>query len=432
MLARSAAQPCILVRLTVFAALLSSAGNVGAADPASGLARRASRGAIVVEQRFAFGVDNVADMSLEVVGAGMRFRLAPTLDAHAVALGLVTAGTAELGLPAHTGWGGELGLRLLPWQTWPVRPYAYTSVGVLLFPRRPFLPGGDVYEGLISFGAGADLPLDDRWSVGLKGFAVHLSNGQGLGPQNPAYDGYGGGLELKYAVLRGEALPSPWAHESPRAAGVTARSTRSPGVLLDAEVGYAGDAELLAARLRVAERLSDVALVLLDTEVGTLAKEPAAELGAGLVGHFGWASFGLHGGYRRYAGIDIALATTQLEAHATQEASFVVMAHYEQAHGFEALWRSGIGGRLFPLPSLVLEVGVGFDRIGQNGFFQDDHADPYLAVEWAMPFSSKEWQLSLFLDRQISTMDAFGLRFTYGMGESPRDVARRDGWRRLR
>jgi hypothetical protein len=413
--------------------LFSSAGAAEAAETAPEPAPlQAWRGAVLVDQRFAFGVDRVAGMSLEIDGIGMRFQLAPTLEAHAAALGLITAGTAELGPPARSGWGGELGLRLSPWPTWSVRPYVYTGLGLLLFPRRPFLPGGDVYEGLVSFGVGADVPLDDRWSVGVKGFAAHLSNGQGLGPHNPAYDGYGAGLELKYAVLRGEPSKSPWADAPPHGAGGSARAGYAPGFSIDAEAGRVGDAALLAARLRGAERISDAVIAVLDTEIGTLAEEPVAEIGLAVVGHLGWASLGVHGGYRRYAGIDTALATAQLEAHATQELSFVAMAHHERARGFEDLWRAAIGGRLFPLPSVVLEVGVGFDRLGQANTFQNDHADPYFAAEWAMPFSSKEWQLSLFLDRQISTVDTVGLRFAYGMGEHLRDAARRDGWRRLR
>ena len=59
-------------------------------------------------------------------------------------------------------------------------------------------------------------------------------------------------------------------------------------------------------------------------------------------------------------------------------------------------------------------------------------SDPYLAVEWMLPLPTAAWQLSVFVDRQVDAVDTAGARLSYGMGRTLRDLARAEGWRRLR
>jgi hypothetical protein len=63
-----------------------------------------------LEERYVAGTDDVSQLSLGMFGAGVRLRLAPTLDIRALALALLTAGSAERGEPAPGGLGGELGV----------------------------------------------------------------------------------------------------------------------------------------------------------------------------------------------------------------------------------------------------------------------------------------------------------------------------------
>ncbi len=71
---------------------------------------------------------------------------------------------------------------------------------MLLFLRQPFLPGGDFYDFITQLGVGLEVPVSDRLSLIADVHAVHLSNGQGLGPFNPAFTGGGVLLGAAYTL----------------------------------------------------------------------------------------------------------------------------------------------------------------------------------------------------------------------------------------
>lgn len=375
----------------------------------------------VFEARIADGVDTVDDLRLVLVGAGLRHALAPSLEVQAVALGLTSFGDIESGEPAAGGGGGEIGLRLLPLQHRRARAFAEVNLGLLVFPRRPFLPGADVYEGIFAFAVGLELSLSPEWSCAMRGFAVHLSNGQGLGPHNPAYDGYG----VAVGVARSLSAPTlPAAPPSPRAAAWMA--------VAGAEVGE-GDAALLAgARARLAHRLARSMLAAAEVAGGTFAKFSFGEIQTALVGQPAFASAALALGYRRFAGVDIALGTAQVEAHLTPEASLVLMGHHERSSGFGSTSRAAVGLRAFPLARVAVDVGMGFDRLGDDDVFADDHADPYVRIEWIAYANTHGSAVSLFLDRQVSRLNLLGVQVSFAGAADLRQRDRVDGWRPLR
>ncbi|MEZ4408606.1 MAG: hypothetical protein R3A52_19335 [Polyangiales bacterium] len=380
------------------------------------------------DARFVTGVSDVSGLHLPHGGLGVEWALASTLSLRAQALALGAVGASSRGEAAPFGAGGELALRLHPFPRWAVRPYGFWSIGLLLFPRAPFLPGGDIYEGIISFGLGAEVSLSDRWTLALDARYAHLSNGQGLGPHNPAFDGYGASLSARYALAPRHDIPGPWEGVPPPTEG---RTISTPGGTLDLGVGKTGDALLLTARLRVAQRIVPRLVAVLDLESGALASEPLNEVGLGLVGHLGVASFAAHVGHRWYVGLTIPTAVVQAEWHATDEVSLVAMGQWEGASLGDDTWRAAVGVRAFPFQSLAVDLGVAFDRIGQPGF-GGDTSDPYISVEWQLPIPLPAWQFSLFLDRQANTVDTGGVRVSYAMGRTLRDIARATGWRRLR
>jgi hypothetical protein len=364
---------------------------------------------LVTELRAVDGVGSVDDLRLGLAAVGVRWRAAPTLDVQALALGLVTTGDAALGEPAAGGAGGELAIRVVPWPAHRVRPHLDAALGVLAFPRTPFLPGGDVYEGIISFGAGVDVTLTEGWSLGAAAFSVHLSNGQGLGAHNPAYDGTGASLSLAYA----HAAPPPAVAAAPPA-------RTSPDVVVDAAIGQVDEAFYVGGRARGAVDVASWATAQLDVEAGALDGAAVLEAGVDIVGRAGPIAAGVHGGYRRYAGLDIAVAAAQLEAHLTPEVMALASVHHEGADA--SLWRAGAGLRVAPVPTVTLELGVGWNRIGDDDVFAGDSSDPYLNAEWRLPWRVGDRHLALFVERQIATLDLVGVRWT---GAAP-------PWRRQR
>lgn len=403
-------------------------GGVALLRSATASADPTTRRSIFADTRWVTGVDDVAGLHLWHGGVGLAWALAPTLSLRAQALAMGSEGTSPRGSAAPFGAGGELALRLIPFPRGRVRPFALWSAGLCFFPSAAFLPGGDRYAAMIALGLGAEVVLNDRWTISLDGRYVHLSNGQGLGPHNPAFDGYGLALTGRYVLRPPEASVSPWASLPAPTRG---RNLPTPGATLDLHVGRAGDGLLLAARVRVAQRIVPRLVAVLDASAGTLSAEPLTEAGLGLVGHFGPASVGAHVGHRRYAGVSMPTVVLQGQWHASDAVGFVVMGQWEGGFFDEDLWRAAVGVQAFPIPSLAIELGLAFDRIGRPAW-GGDVSDPYLAVEWMLPLPTAAWQLSVFVDRQVDTVDTAGVRLSYGMGRTLRDLARAEGWRRLR
>jgi hypothetical protein len=296
---------------------------------------------------------------------------------------------------------------------------------MLLFLRQPFLPGGDFYDFIIQLGVGLELPLSDRLSLIGDLHAVHLSNGQGLGPFNPAFTGEGGLLGAAYA------LEPPDAADPPASASVDeARATWAPGAIVDAEVGNADSRLELGVRARVAERLTRHALAVLDIESGVIDGEYLEEFGIDLASHWNGASAGVHGGYRRGTGRGRFIEQAQIEANVSTEASLVAMAAWEQPRDLVHTYRAALILRLFPVDTFLIELGGGYSRTESGA--TDNAFKPYFALEWEFPFNAHQWQVSLFLERQIEPLQVAGVRVSWNMGSAIRDVARQTGWRRLR
>src|SRR5579863_4242292 len=226
------------LRALALATALGSAGAARAEPPPPSSSAElpwtpASRLSLLVDARGEIGPGRVAGIDLGLVAAGIEWRATPTFRLQASALLLGATGTAEDGSTAHGGAGGELGARLVPFPRGPFRPYLRVSGGMLLFLRGPFLPDGDVYDFVLQLGAGLDVQLGERLSLLGDVHAVHLSNGQGLGPFNPTFTGEGALIGAAYALApRGPpALPLP----------VTvvdeARSDWRPGATFDAGAG---------------------------------------------------------------------------------------------------------------------------------------------------------------------------------------------------
>ncbi len=176
-----------------------------------------SRAALTVEARGVIGKGDVAGIYLGALGGGVEWRLLPPLRLRTTALLLGGTGSSDTGQSAGGGAGGELAARIVPFPNWPVQPYLRLSAGFLLFLREPFLPGGDFYEFILGYGAGLAIPIGARVSLIGDLQVVHLSNGQGLGPFNPSFDGYAGLVGITYAI----------AHDSPM--GATSQAVQSNG-----------------------------------------------------------------------------------------------------------------------------------------------------------------------------------------------------------
>ena len=381
---------------------------------------------LVVDARGEVGPGRVAGIDLGLVGAGIEWRATPTLRLQAAALLLGATGTSDSGWTANGGAGGELAARLVPFPLGPVRPYLRVSGGLLLFLRGPFLPGGDVYEFILQLGAGLEVPLGDRLSLFGDLHGVHLSNGQGLGPFNPAFTGEGGLIGAAYAL----APPGPSAAPESVATVDEARPGWRPGATFDAGVGHTLAGTELALRDRVAQKLTRHTLALMDIESGAIDSAHFVEAGLDLAGHWTFVSGGVHGGYRSAAGTGTFVGSGQVEAVVSREASLVVMGEADLPRAApDTVLVAGVL-RLFPIDTFLIELGGGTQHVAGASF--DDGFRPYFALDWQLPFGVRTWQVSLFVERQLDALEIAGVRLSWDMGSTLYDLVRRTGWRRLR
>jgi hypothetical protein len=71
--------------------------------------------------------------------------------------------------------------------------------GVVLYDAR-FPAGGDIYDFTFRFGGAVAVTMTPRTAIGAGVRWMHLSNGQGLGPQNPSYEGVGFHLGVTFRL----------------------------------------------------------------------------------------------------------------------------------------------------------------------------------------------------------------------------------------
>ena len=64
------------------------------------------------------------------------------------------------------------------------------SVAFIVY-DRPFPAGGDWYDFMLRVGPSLGYRIDSSWSVAAGVRWMHVSNGQGLTPKNPSYEGRG-------------------------------------------------------------------------------------------------------------------------------------------------------------------------------------------------------------------------------------------------
>ena len=391
---------------------------------------RQSQAALTLDARGELGTGTVSGIELGAFGAGIEWRLVPTLRLRTTALLLGGTGSTDTGRSANGGAGGELGARMMPFPSWPVRPYLRISAGFLLFLRGPFLPGGDFYDFILGIGAGLEIPLGPRLSVIGDLHATHLSNGQGLGPFNPAFGGYGGTIGFNYALA-----PEPTAAPALGPEGLTDAESEippahsTPGLIFDAGAGRT-TALVFGGRVRVVERICARSLAIIDAEAQSIGRTGYQSIGLGLVGHWAFATVGVQGTYEHIPGIDAVAEQVQVEVHITPQASLLATGIWQQENVFADFLTGGFGLRLFPIANIRIDSGVRLTHTFAAG--TDLGVGPYLAFEWRLPFATRTWQLSLFAEEQLSTIELAGVRFAWGVGETLRDVARRTGWTRLR
>lgn len=386
----------------------------------------AARLSLVGDARGEIGPGSVKGIDLGLLGVGIEWRATPTLRLQATALLLGATGTSDAGWSANGGAGGELAARLIPLPRAPIRPYLRASGGLLLFLRGPFLPGGDVYDFVVQLGVGLELPIGDRLSLFGDLHAVHLSNGQGPGPFNPAFTGEGGLIGAAYAL----APPGPAAAPEPVAGVDEARPGWRPGATFDAGAGHAAAGTELAVRDRVAERLTRHTLVLMDIESGVIDSAHFVEAGIDVAGHWTFVSAGVHSGYRHAAGSATFVESAQVEAVASREASLVLMGEADLPRAAANSFLAGAVVRLFPIETFLIELGADVQHVAGTPF--DRGFRPTWALDWQLPFGMRTWQASLFIERQLDELQIAGVRISWDMGSTLHDLVRRTGWRRVR
>ncbi|HEY8927331.1 MAG TPA: hypothetical protein VIU64_23270 [Polyangia bacterium] len=416
-------------RRTLSAVVLCSA--LLSSGPAIAASAWWERAALTLDGRGEVGRKEVAGIHLGALGAGLEWWLVPTLRLRTTALLLGATGRSSDQREASGGAGGELAIRLVPFPRWFARPYVRMSAGFLLFLRSPFLPGGDFYDFILGLGAGLEAPIGARTTLFADAHAAHLSNGQGLGPFNPSFDGYGGILGVNVALADTPSDPATEsAPDHPEAVDSDEAPSRGvPGVL--AGLGAGNSPEVVyAGRVRVTERLSARTLVVVDAQVQSIGGLAYEDVGVGFVVH-GWrATVAAQATYQRLSAIHAWMEQVQVEAHVSPETSIVGAAFWQQNGAFADTITGGLGLRFLPIASVRIDGGARVTHtVGTNS---DTTVGPFIGLEWQLPLRTESWMLSIFAEEQISTIRMAGLRFYWNAGGTLRAEARRTGWAHLR
>lgn len=96
------------------------------------------------------------------------------------------------------GIGPAIRLDLRLWQSYNFSFHLEGSGSVILY-NKDFPAGGDRYNFMWRGGPALKYDIRDKHNIGLGYLWMHVSNGQGLGSDNPSYDAQG--LSLQYSVV---------------------------------------------------------------------------------------------------------------------------------------------------------------------------------------------------------------------------------------
>ncbi len=368
---------------------------------------------IIVRGAIDRGTGDSGGLDLVGIGAGVGLRLSPMAQLSALGLAVGTDGATADGTRAHGAPGGELALAIVPFPRWWVRPYLRWSAGILLFPGQPFLPGGDGYDFVLHAGAGLTMPLGQRFTVAVHADIAHVSNGQGLGAFNPAFNGIGVGVELAYALA-----PPIDVIEQP-----TLRDPTGLEVLADGAFGNA-QGWLATGRIRAELPMTEHVVAQIDAEAGALADHAVAEAGLDVASEWQRVIVGAHAGLRDYVGLYTGVLQLQAETRITDATSIVGTAIYEPSTYVGSVG-AGVGLRVVATSRIAIDLGEGVE----HPFGSTTEFAPYFGGEWQLPIalaSRARW--SLFYERQITGLNELGVRFAYGASATLHGPI----WRRLR
>jgi hypothetical protein len=96
------------------------------------------------------------------------------------------------------GFGPSFGVRFDPLRIGPLSVGGDASGALVLYDKR-FPAGGDYYDFAWRVGFSAAVRIDDRIRIIAGVRWMHVSNGQGIGPWNPSYEGFGIPVGVSFA-----------------------------------------------------------------------------------------------------------------------------------------------------------------------------------------------------------------------------------------
>lgn len=375
------------------------------------------------------------DVSIRDVRAGYEVPLLPTVSLVGEAGVLLPEG--RRGGAEVDATGGTAGVSLV-WRPVCGRAGSLSfthGYGVAYFDRA-FPPGGSAWNGTLQFGVGGTLRVAD--GVALEGGVrhFHVSNGKGLVPQNPAFNGVGVHLGLR-ATLGSVPLLLPSSFAGDTAAGARGGGVRveEAGVLTGVQSGsystgggggedawFAGGAARATAPLAAGARLQ------VDATAGEyLGHGTFVNVAATAFRRFDGGAAGVSWSHARFEGFRTDQALVVGERHEGAALTVAGAAGVEMRDG-DDLMVAELFLRLYPAENLMVASGVSWARADTK---QTD-ADLLVRLE-AQPRRLLGERASFFVERRNKDLRfAAGIRIHPGAPRGLRTRHRTDGLTGLR
>lgn len=323
---------------------------------------------------------------------------------------------------ATLGGGGDLVMRWhLLAERPPVDPYVELVGGLVAHVDR-WPPGGSHYVFRRSFGLGLAWHLGPAITLRAGVRQMHLSNGQGLGAHNPAFDGLGGDVGLSLGGRDGShplpALLAPATDPAPARAVVQAQAALTE---FDGELGA-------EARVEARAPLGGGAWAQIRAEHGRLFAVDYVGGELDLVGQGARGLVGLTGGVQSFGGLVRRRVALQGEWYADALATVAAQVAYA-THDLGDATTLRVQWLLHPFDWIAL--GVGYEHAWDDRPAHLDDVQPAVSVEVAPPWIG-EHGFTLAAEREIGDLRVFSLRYTAGAPADLRARHRAAGMQPLR
>ncbi|MFC1851269.1 acyloxyacyl hydrolase [candidate division CSSED10-310 bacterium] len=265
-----------------------------------------------------------------------------------------------------------------------------------------FPPGGTTYNFITQYGMGLDLTIRENVHLLLGFREQHLSNGKGIGEDNPTYDG--AGMYAQLLVYSSDSQDDTKQDSFSHA--LSDYSTFNASV--QGYYGLVDDEHYRASELQIGLSASDRFAFQAGAIVGNLVGETLTEFGFYTFHRMSRSVQSIYYGYKKYADFKSNVFSMGIDYYENEIVTVSFGSSYERDNFENEIWLAGLFLNLYLSDNFFLRSGLATDQLLEDEFKADDVGLRF-GLEWKC-FQLGELAFSLYAEQWITEVNVVGFR----------------------